>query len=203
MTEEVRYIALDLETTGLDTHHVRPLEIALVDIGAVAAGESWPVTTFVPHQSREQLAAADWQALAINRWFERRLFQRMPDSPALNALLAEDVLVELDGAYIVGANPAFDSAVLWNWLRPYASTDLPPWKFRLFDIEAATMVAHDLDTPPSLRRCCELWSVELNEAHTAAGDALATAQVFLQLRSWAGLMNSAPADLRVLNGDTV
>lgn len=187
-----KYVVLDLETTGLDVWTAEPLEIACVlydpDGGDLAPHGK--TLTFVPyHDPREMARTADFGALAVNRYFERRLFDVMSSPGETDKLLGE-LLELLDGATLVGANPAYDAAVLWPWLRRRIHGDVtgpeirPPWHFRLFDVEAATMVAHDLERIPSLKRAAELWHVPAppHSSHTALGDALVTCEVFHAIR---------------------
>lgn len=197
-----KFVVLDLETTGLQTCPVpdaravqtiaQPIEIAAVlydpDGDVAPHGKT---VSFVPyHDQRAMLATVEFGALAVNRYFERRLFDVMSNPRETDEQIGQLVQL-LDGATIVGANPAFDVAILWPWLRARVFGDLadvrPPWSFRLFDVEAATMVAHGLDRVPSLRQCAKLWEVPpppSNAVHTALGDALVTCEVFHSIRAW-------------------
>lgn len=175
-----KYVAVDLETTSLDTRKAYPLELAAVEVvvddPGVYVGR---VHAFVPHTDRSVINAADDDALAVNRWFERRLYRRM--SSPTSTVEAIDVLCDmLDGATLVGANPAYDAAVLWRWLSTRTDLDSPPWHFRLYDVEVATAAALGLDAVPSLAKCADLFSLDTDPsvAHTAAGDAFLTADVF-------------------------
>lgn len=181
-----RYVALDLETTSLDTHRAYPLEIAAVEVTPDDdPGVYGAACVFVPHTDRSVINAADDEALAVNRWYERRLFDHMASPDGTRAAIGELVAM-LDGATLVGANPAYDAAVLWRWLRAmtdyHGTHDLesPPWHFRLYDVEVATAAALGLDRIPGLAKCADLWSIDTDPsvAHTAAGDAFLTADVF-------------------------
>lgn len=176
-----RYVALDLETTSLDTHRAYPLELAALPIDTDSDHRA---LSFVPHTDRSIINAADDDALAVNGWFERRLYRQMLTPAATRN--AVDILVDLlDGATLVGANPAYDAAVLWRWLRLRTDLDSPPWHFRLYDVEVATAAALGLERIPSLAKCADLWNVEVTVAdlHTAAGDTLLTADVFRAIQA--------------------
>lgn len=173
------YVALDLETTGLDVHQAHPLEIAAVEALPDDPGVYGLMTAFVPHTDRSVINDADPDALAVNRWYERRLYQHMA-SPAATLEAIDHLVTMLDGAVLVGANPAYDAAILWRWLRPRTALLTPPWRFRLYDVEVATAAALGLEHVPSLAECVDLWAIDAitATAHTAAGDAFAAADVF-------------------------
>lgn len=175
-----RYVALDLETTSLDTRVAFPLEIAAVEIRLDDPGVYGRVLTFVPYHVPGVLHRADPEALAVNRYYERRLFEQMSSSAATDQLI-DELTTMLDGATLVGANPAYDADVLLAWLRARGrAKDAAPWHFRLYDVEVATAAALGLDRIPGLSTCAEVWGLDTDPsvAHTAAGDAFLTADVF-------------------------
>lgn len=198
-----KYVVLDLETTGLETvengpnPRATPLEIAAIayDPNAGEAAPHGQIVSFVPHHDqRAMLETVEFGALATNRYFERRLFDAM-DTPADTGRHIDALVELLDGATIVGSNPAYDAAILWPWLRerlPENKRGRAPWRFRLFDVEAATMTAHNLDAIPSLDRCATLWNVErpAGTPHSALGDAMTTCEVFDAIRQWSGLIGA-------------
>lgn len=179
-----RYVAVDLETTTLDIRFAEPLEIAAVPFDPWAPGvytdSSMPLT-FVPHHSPAMVHGADPAALAVNRYYERRLFESMLD-PAANDAAVEQLCDMLDGATLVGANPAYDSAVLWAWLskrRPQLGA--PPWHHRLYDVSLATRVAQGMNRTPGLREAFGIWEIDTepraSDWHTALADAFAAADI--------------------------
>ncbi|MFC0314508.1 hypothetical protein ACFQNE_01945 [Gordonia phosphorivorans] len=192
-----KFVVIDVETSRLTGPGRLMVEAALLVLD-----ETLTVTerlSFVPyHDVASMVLDADPEALAVNRYFERRLFSDIlpsAESLAVAERLRYDVLA---GATLVGANTAFDQSVLWDWLRsntwpatrgtdstPDSDPDQPPWHFRLWDVQAATAALHGLATPPSLSECCDLWGFDRNPdlAHTALGDAEITAQVFKQIRA--------------------
>ncbi len=181
-----RYVALDLETTSIDHLLAFPLEIAAVTYDPSTDLDPYGFTTvFVPDHPRSVIAEADPEALAVNRYFERRLFDGM--SSAAETARQIDVLIkQLDGATLVGANPAYDAAVLWRYLSTFGPARLTaaPWHFRLFDVEVATRVALGLDYTPGLSRCLDLLDlgpISPSMTHTALGDGFAALDVFHEL----------------------
>jgi DNA polymerase-3 subunit epsilon len=163
-------VFVDVETTGLD-----PLVHDVVEIAwAVEDGE---VRSFVPEHS---LAFADGQALTINQYFDRDLDRRTDDTWAMQRALVRD----LQGATIVGSNPAFDTAFLRRKIG-YA-----PWHHRLIDVSNVAMMVFDWDRPKGLadvtaalaERGLELPTPD----HTARGDVECTRVVYTALRQIAG-----------------
>lgn len=175
-----RFVALDLETTTLDRRFAVPLEVAAVEF-APAAGKAdiAEVERFVPYHTDAVLHGADPDALAVNRYYERRLFADMLD-PAATAKAADRLVDLLTDAVLVCANPSYDSIILWSWLatiRPDLGRE--PWHFRHYDVSLATAVEFGLDRIPGLRESAEMWQVSTPapDWHTAAYDALTTAEV--------------------------
>jgi hypothetical protein len=147
----VTLIYLDTETTGLDPYLHYVWEIAYaVDDGPI-------LSSIVRHSSRN----ADPEALEVGRYWDR-LSSGEFDNRATWEF--EDTLrAALDGATLVGANPAFDAAML------RARWDAAPWRYRLFDIEAYAMPALGLSEPKGLAYVAEQLGVEQPD-HTAACD---------------------------------
>lgn len=140
-------VYIDTETTGLDPsiHEVWEIAYAVGD-GPIHFGT-------VPHLG----ASADPSALAMNGYWERGF------TNFKNHLIDGEVRDALEGATLVGANPAFDAAFLrQRW-------GVAPWKYRLLDIEAYAMAALGLDEPKGLSYIAEQLQVQAPD-HTAAGD---------------------------------
>lgn len=159
-------VYLDIETTGLD-----PLRHDVVECAwAVEDGE---VRSFVPEHS---LAFADGQALTVNRYFDRDLDRRTDDT----WLMQRELVRDLQGATIVGSNPAFDTAFLRRKIG-YA-----PWHHRLIDVSNVAMMVFDWTRPRGLVDVVEelraLGHTVPSPDHTAAGDVEATRAVYLALR---------------------
>ncbi|AKJ72274.1 3'-5' exonuclease [Gordonia malaquae] len=177
----LKYVALDLETTGLDPRVDHPLEIAAVEVFPDQPERGYgKVHTFVPWHARSIVNEASPEALSVNRYFERRLYAQKLDVARTDDALRELVAM-LDGATLVGANPAFDAAMLWAWLDRNIDLAAPPWHFRLYDVEAATAAALGLPRVPGLSKCAKELGINTDPypAHTALGDAFLTADVFV------------------------
>lgn len=164
-------IIVDIETTSLDTAKALILEVAAINM---TTGEE---LHFAPALPPSWLVRADPAALAINRYFERRLFDEELAKDVTHARYA--TLVEmLQGNTFGGSNPRFDAAILDRVLAGYNYAT--PWHHRLADLSAYTAGAlglHPAD-PPGLDRCCGLLGVINDDPHSALGDARATAECF-------------------------
>lgn len=121
-----RFVAVDLETTGVDYKQDYICEVGL-------AGEkhdgSYFETAFsldIPDGSMSEGAAK------VNGWGQRQF------APIVTQMWAVGFLNEvLDDVHIVGKNPHFDESFLQEFFRDYGKKDYPmqyPWHHRLVDV---------------------------------------------------------------------
>ena len=162
-------IVVDTETTGLVDPVV--LEIAALNL---TTGEEFRV---VPHVARGVFVNADPIALSINRYYERRVFEDMLESPDANKNAYEWLGNMLKGNTFAGCNPAFDSPLIAKLIGGQN------YHYRLWDLSAYAAGALHLDELPGLHTVCELLGVENDDEHSALGDARATAECFRILRA--------------------
>lgn len=124
-------IYLDLETSGLDPNKHEILEVAFAEEGGTV------MSFFLPH-SPSMKRNAEQKALVVNKYHGRYQL-------AENWQMWENIFFKaLEGATIVGANPAFDTAFL------QARWKTAPWHYRMLDIQSYAMGALGYSTPPSL-----------------------------------------------------
>lgn len=160
-------VYLDTETTGLDP--------TIHDIWEIAyAVDDGPIHSAIV---RHSLTFADPTALAVSRYYDRT---GGGDPPTATTRWFELTLRDLlDGATLVGANPAFDAAML------YARWGQAPWHFRLLDIEAYAMGTLGYDLPRGLAtitRDLRARGYDIPEPdHSAAADVAATRACHLAL----------------------
>lgn len=170
-------IVVDIETDRLSKTSALALEVAAVHMGT---GEE---LVFVPFGATELARQADPGALAVNRFFERRL-PAEELMPMASEQAFETLERWLDGNTLAGCNPSFDAAVLD---REYAKfdggIDVDLWHHRMADISACTAGALGLPPTelPGLLDCCRLLGVTNSDPHSALGDARATADCFREL----------------------
>ncbi|NOQ62761.1 exonuclease domain-containing protein [Mycolicibacterium fortuitum] len=160
-------IVVDLETTGLNTATCWPLEVAAIN---TATGE---VIQFNPFITRSALGEADFQAMQVNRYYERGAWKYMLTSPSENHVAYQELEKMLTGNTLGGSNPRFDAAVLARFMGEV-------WHHRLADLSAYAAPAMGLgaDELPGLSKVCEHFGITNYAEHSAYGDAKATAACF-------------------------
>jgi DNA polymerase-3 subunit epsilon len=162
-------IVVDVETTSLDTASCAILEVAAIN---PATGET---LRFVPKVESGQLADAEPEALAVNRYYERQLFREtlsLDETRTSYHRLAH----LLRGNILGGSNPRFDAAVLERKIGNI-------WHHRLADLSAyaAGVLGLPLTELPGLEKVCAALDIVNSEPHSALGDADATARCFMAL----------------------
>lgn len=169
MTER-QTVVVDTETGGLAADAI-VLEIAAVNI---ETGEEFRV---VPFQPAGYLSKVDPEAMAVNRFLERRAFADMLEDADANKNAFAWLYTMLEGNVFAGSNPAFDAPKIAKLIGG------EPWHHRLADVSA--YAAGVLGIPPTelpgLNKVCELLGVVNDDPHSALGDARATAECFRRL----------------------
>lgn len=167
-----RLVVVDCETTGLDVLRHWPIEIAAVD---VVTGEEF---YFVPKPPDGAFDDADGAALALNRYFERRVFDHIGETSWYYLWLL------LRNATFSGSNPTFDATMLLRGYKESLGVKKidQPWHHRLCDL--AAYAAPAMGVPPTqtkgLKDVCDALGVPPGD-HTALGDVRATADCFRKL----------------------
>jgi len=177
---EGRWIVVDTETSGLDPARDTVLAIGAVavDSGGIRVGDSFEVVL-------RNEAAGDAANVAIHGI---GFAAQRAGVPAREALLAFSAFVA--GAPCVGYHTDFDRAVL---SRAFAAADAGTAPARWLDIArlAATLVP---DQNRRGGRSLDDWLVRFDidaaARHTAAGVALASAELLLRLRCLAALQGT-------------
>lgn len=171
-----RFVALDLETTGLDPECEDVFEVAAINL---ADGEEF-VARLEPRRS--VLMEMHPKAAEVNRYYERTADPSWSwDSPHW----AADRLARLlHGAFIVGAIPDFDTRHLREFYRRL-ELPCPQWKYRLRCVESMVMGRFGLEELGGLQHAAALMGVGVPEgwAHTALGDARTVVEVWRRLVS--------------------
>lgn len=173
--DEVRFVVLDTETTGLDAARDRVLEVAAVGV----RGSSIAVSDGLDLRVRQHVTAPG--GVAVHEITPGEAAKGLPEE-----VVARRLLTFLGGAVLIGHHVAFDVAVLGRLVRRTLGFPLLNRSYdtvalagrvdrRLLDPEA---VERD---PVRLEVLCGRYGIEIEGRHTAMGDAFATALLFLKL----------------------
>lgn len=166
------FVFLDTETTGLDPNRHQVWEIAYaVDDGEVKS-------SIVSHE----LTNADPAALHLNGYYGRG-YSGDPYSYSGQHIWEGEFKAALQGATLVGANPAFDAAFL------QARWGSAPWHYRLLDVESYAMPILGYETPQGLKRITddlrEMGYTIHKPDHSARADVLGLRDAYRALKSMA------------------
>ena len=165
---ELRLVALDCETTGLDTGRDRIVSIATVPIRAGRLDEATGLDRLVnpgcpiPARSSEIHGILDAHVAAAPTF----------------ATILPDLAASLDGAAMIGHEIGFDAAMIRREAKLARMTLAPP---PLLDtmLLGAAFIPHCNDL--RLEAIAERLGVIVRDRHTARGDARAAAEIFLRL----------------------
>lgn len=173
--EEVRFVALDTETTGLNPRTDRILSIGAIGIVnfGLHADDSFEAVLHQDNQNNEAIA----------------IHEITPGQSKLGANKTETLksfLTYLDDAVIIGHHVEFDRQILsaayqrnfgFSLLnRSYDTVNLVRRVDTHFS-EPGLFKPEDL----SLENLCQRYHLELHDRHTAMGDAFATGLLFVKL----------------------
>jgi DNA polymerase III epsilon subunit family exonuclease len=161
-----RFIALDLETTGLD-----PRRDAIVSLAAIPFVGGVPVTGYVTLVDPGRMIPPESTAIhGLTDGMVR-------EAPPLERVLRTAELM-IDGAVLVGHNVGFDVAVL---TRARRVRGLPPLRNRAIDTGRLAASLHPEWRDFSLEGVAGRLDVEVVARHTAEGDALTAGRIFIAL----------------------
>jgi len=167
-------VAIDCETTGLDSRTAELVSIAAVVIkeGRVLSSQSLNVKLAAPDSLSED-------SICIHRLRPVDLEGGASICEALEALLAL-----IGNRPLVGWCVAFDVAMINRYLRPLMGFDLPNDTLELSALYQRKMRYWQPDITPDLRfdAMASALQVPVIERHTARGDAVTSALMYLQLQ---------------------
>jgi len=172
--EQVRFVALDTETTGLDPKRDRVITIGAVGIkdGQIDLADSFEAMLKIAYNQ---------SAVTVHGVTRDEARDGMDEREAL-----EDFLGYLGDGVIVGHHVGFDIEILnCACQRHFEVSLLNRW------LDTMDLTLHLNDSGAfentrapsgfSLDALCDLFAVAPRDRHTAGGDAFITAQIFLRL----------------------
>lgn len=181
--EAIHFAVVDVETTGLDPATTRVLECAVVELASDGhVLEEWTSLVAVP--GKGELGAS---------WLHGITREMLEPAPSFREIAGE-LSAHLAGRVVVGHVLEFDLAHL---AAEYGRCGLV-----LPDLRAVGICTRELaraNLPPgsrSLIACCKALGVSCPSAHTALGDASATAAVFRAFLRLGAVPDFGPAGRR-------
>ena len=163
-------VFVDTETTGLDSRIHQAYEVCWW-----REDEDTPNTAILPHT----LIRADDKALEIGGYHSRGVEPGRHQSERWQAVA--ELYDALNGATLVGSNPAFDASFLRETLQ------VAPWHHRLINVAEGGMWTFGWDRPKGLADVaneCRARGYDIPEPdHTAEGDVRTTRAVYEALRA--------------------
>ena len=161
-----RFVALDLETTGLD-----PRRDAIVSLAAIPFLDGAPAAGYVTLVDPGR--AIPPESTAVHGLTDGMV----RGAPPLERVL-RDAEPVIDGAALVGHNTGFDAAVL---ARARRACGLPRLRNPIVDTRRLAAFLHPEWRDVSLERITEWLDVEVVARHTAEGDALTAGRILVAL----------------------
>ncbi|NRB52824.1 MAG: 3'-5' exonuclease [Saprospiraceae bacterium] len=171
--EDINFVVLDLETTGLNTRKDHMLSLGAVQVKNFEIQIERRMEYFVLQRDYSPN-----QSIGIHGI--------MPEQTATGigeVELMQKLLSFLGSAVIVGHHIGFDVAILNKAIKRIYGKNLKNKVIDTVDLVkrwdrlGSTAPHRDL----SLDAVCQRWKLPLHERHTAAGDTLLTAMLFLKL----------------------
>jgi DNA polymerase-3 subunit epsilon len=173
---DMRFIALDAETTGFDQAKDRMLSLAILEVAGgrlqMASSKSWLI-----YQSEAPLSSA----VSVHGILPAETAKGEPEADVLR-----EVMPLLEGAVLVGHHVAFDAGMITGALKRHHKIAL---KNPVLDTANLAMTAVDAfaktgypgQRAPTLDEVCAQCGITPIERHTAEGDTFTTAMLFLTL----------------------
>lgn len=166
-------LAIDLETTGLDTKRDYILEAALLPISGF---------TLKIHQTEYmRLKTNGYSSKSAHVHGILQSEAQIPENEGLNRIAA---LVK--GKWIVGHHGSFDCEILKHRCAAHSIEFRPKGlidtQLMAVKLDTGAVKLHEISAKNySLQSLCKRFSIPMEDEHTAAGDTLATGILFVKL----------------------
>jgi DNA polymerase-3 subunit epsilon len=173
---EIRFVALDAETTGFDIAKDRMLSLALVEVkeGRLELRSS---VKWLIYQSPSAMTSA----VSVHG-----ILPAETATGRQEAKVMRDLLPLIQGAVLVGHHVAFDTAMITAALKRHYGVSvrnplLDTANLAMTAVDAFAKTGYQGQRAPSLDEVCAQCGIMPIERHTAEGDAFTTAMLFLTL----------------------
>ncbi|MDV7188449.1 3'-5' exonuclease [Lutibacter sp. TH_r2] len=168
--ENIRFVALDTETTGFDFNEDRVLSIGAIALESnkILVKDSFEI--FIKQDVFKK------ESVKIHGIRKNGLETKFEEEEALKQFLEY-----LDDAVIIAHHTAFDVTMINQALKRYNAGPLISKSLDTNYIHKKMSNSTEFNKIFSLDELCVIYNVKPYDRHNAAGDALLTAQVFLKL----------------------
>ncbi len=161
-------IVLDLETTGLDARIARAVQIGVIPISEGHIARERALDLLINPE-----IAIPGSAIAVHGITDEMVARALPFGQQISA-----IETYIGSSIIIGHTIDYDLAILEH---EYERADKVWRRPRALDVRILARVAAPTLVDHSLDRLCEWLNVSISRRHSAIGDAMATAEVFLRL----------------------
>ncbi|RIA10175.1 DNA polymerase-3 subunit epsilon [Flavobacteriaceae bacterium MAR_2010_72] len=177
LLSDTRFVVLDTETTGFDYELDRILSIGAVDI------VNYEINVANAFEIYLQQERFNEQTVAIHGLIQHERIETLTEKEAIPQLLNY-----IGNSVLVAHHAKFDMTMINHMLKRH---NLPPLKNRVLDtvnLYRATRIKSNLIQQDrfSLDDIAEHYAIDICDRHTAAGDALITALIFLKTTTLLG-----------------
>ena len=168
--ESIRFVALDTETTGFDYDNDRMLCIGAV---ALKGNKILVADSFEIYIKQDVF---NKETVKIHGIRKNGNETKVSEEEAIIQFLAY-----LDDAVIIAHHTAFDVTMINYALKRLNVGSLISKQLDTNFIHKKLTCGNSFNKLSSLDELCEIYNVKMHDRHTASGDALITAQLFLKL----------------------
>jgi len=170
--DQIRFVVLDTETTGLDTQNDRILSIGAISV----IGNTMDVADSLDIYIKQDKFNSD--TVEIHGLLKEGNIQKIEENEAVIQYLQY-----IKNSVLIAHHASFDITMINNVLK---KMQLPKLKNKFLDtgILIKKTKFHQLQEKHySLDDLCDIFNIKMHDRHTAAGDAYITGLIFLKILS--------------------
>lgn len=178
-----KYVALDLETTGLSTKDSHIIEVGIVEYDRFGNETGrWGQLVCPPKDKNGKVSTGDEEVVAVHNITVKDVINQ----PTFDQILPE-LSKRLEGATLIGHNLAFDTKHLRVSMKNFASKDAPELAEPTWQGEADTMFhasRHMVGLENNkLKTVASSLDIAYTNGHRAEHDAAVSGEVFFRIRN--------------------